>query len=99
MSNVQNIVIGATKACESESSQHLRCNTIKKHMETLVASNAPNISMVANKQLERSIGHPIFGNTKVIDMKKQGSILVTKESNFINMFANKPKERAIGPNV
>ena len=63
MRNVQNIVMGATKACESESSQDVCCNTIKKHMETLVASNAPNISMVPNKQLERSIGHPIYGNT------------------------------------
>ena len=59
MSNVQNVVMGATKAYERESFQHFRCNTIREHVKILVARHARNIFMVANKPLERAIGHPI----------------------------------------
>ena len=51
--------MGATKAYERETFPRFRCNTIRKHVKTLVARHAHNIFMVANKPSERAIGHPI----------------------------------------
>jgi hypothetical protein len=63
MKNVQNIIMGANKAHERASFQHICGNNNLVETIILMTRHAQNVIMVANKPLERTIVHHICCNT------------------------------------